>query len=49
MVKFMAMAKEVENRRSSARHLRRKAEKLAKELEGKSVPALKKIIRRRKK
>lgn len=41
---FMAMAKDVEGRRSSARHLRRKEEKLAR----KSIPAIKKIIRRNK-
>lgn len=41
---FMAMAKDVAGRHASARHQRRAAEKLAK----KSVPALKKIIRRNK-
>lgn len=38
----MAMAKDIAGRRSSARHQRRAAEKLAK----KSIPAMKKIIRR---
>jgi len=37
---FMAAAKDIENRRSSARHKRRAAEKKA------SIPAMKKIIRR---
>lgn len=41
---FMVMAGEIAKRHGSARHQRRAAEKLA----GKSVPALKKIIRRNK-
>lgn len=41
---FMAMAKDIEGRKAGSRHQRRAAEKLAK----KSIPALKKIIRRNK-
>lgn len=44
-IKFMAMAKAAEGRRSSARHQRRKEEALARQ---KSIPAIKKIIRRNK-
>lgn len=43
---FISAAKDIDNRRGSARALRRKAEKLAKQHAGKSIPALKKIIRR---
>lgn len=43
---FMALAGEVAKRRGSARHQRRAAEAEARAHAGKSVPAMKKIIRR---
>lgn len=43
------LAKQAENRRSGSRHARRAAEAEArKEMQGKSIPELKKLLRRKK-
>ena len=50
MSKWGKLSEEGEKRQAGSRHLRRKAEaQLRKMVEGKSIPALKKLIRRRKK